>query len=60
MKHATCALIIDSGSCVNVDVASTRLVSKLALSTSPHPRPYKLQWLNDNGELLVDKQVLVS
>ena len=30
------------------------------MSTSPHPRPYKLQWLNDNGELLVDKQVVVD
>ena len=58
VKNATCSLIIDSGSCVNV--ASTRLVSKLNLPTTPHPRPYKLQWLNDNGELLVDKQVLVE
>ena len=58
VRNATCSLIIDSGSCVNV--ASTRLVSKLNLPTTPHPKPYKLQWLNDNGELLVDKQVLVD
>ncbi|GKV13634.1 hypothetical protein SLEP1_g24622 [Rubroshorea leprosula] len=25
-----------------------------------HPRPYKLQWLNDCGEIKVNKQVLVS
>jgi hypothetical protein len=58
VKHATCSLIIDNGSCVNV--ASTRLVLKLDLSTSPHRKPYKLQWLNDNGELLFDKQVVAD
>ena len=25
-----------------------------------HPRPYKLQWFNDGGEVGVTKQVLVS
>uniref|UniRef100_A0A2N9FZ94 Retrotransposon gag domain-containing protein n=1 Tax=Fagus sylvatica TaxID=28930 RepID=A0A2N9FZ94_FAGSY len=25
-----------------------------------HPRPYKLQWLNDSGEIRVNKQVLVA
>ena len=58
MKHATCSLIIDSGSCMNV--ANTCLVLKLDLSTSPHPRPYKLHWLNDNDELFVDNQVVVD
>jgi len=53
-----CSLIIDSGSCTNV--ASTRLVTKLGLKTTPHPRPYKLQWLKESVELLVDKQVLVN
>jgi len=33
-----CYLIVDSGSCINV--ASSRLVSKLNLETKPHPRPY--------------------
>ena len=53
-----CSLIIDGGSCINV--ASTRLVEKLGLKTTPHPKPYKLQWLSDNGELVVDKQVLLT
>ena len=53
-----CSLIIDGGSCTNV--ASTRLVEKLGLKTTPHPKPYKLQWLSDNGELVVDKQVLLT
>jgi len=54
----TCSLIIDGGSCTNV--ASSRLVQKLSLDTTPHPKPYKLQWLNDNGELVVNKQFLLS
>jgi len=45
------------GSCTNV--ASQRLIEKLALKTSPHPRSYKLQWLSGNGELVVDRQVLI-
>jgi len=31
----------------------------IALKTSPHPRPYKLQWLSENRELIVDRQVLI-
>lgn len=41
-------------------MASSRLVTKLELKTTLHPKPYKLQWLNEKEELLVDKQVLVS
>ncbi|RDX94053.1 hypothetical protein CR513_23607, partial [Mucuna pruriens] len=52
-----CSMIIDEGSCVNV--ASERLVKKLALLTIVHPKPYKLQWLSDKEELLVDRQVKV-
>ena len=51
-------MIIDGGSCTNV--ASVLLVEKLQLPTLKHPRPYKLQWLNDSGEVRVQKQVLVS
>ena len=53
-----CSMIIDGGSCTNV--ASTTLVEKLNLPTLKHPRPYKLQWLNDCGDVRVNKQVLVS
>ncbi|GAV91471.1 hypothetical protein CFOL_v3_34866, partial [Cephalotus follicularis] len=45
IKGRVCSLIIDSGSCTNV--AATTLVEKLNLSTTPHPSPYKLQWLSD-------------
>ena len=36
------------------------MVEKLELSTIKHPQPYKLQWLNNSGEVRVTKQVLVS
>ena len=37
------------------------MIEKLALKTSHHPRPYnyKLQWLSENGELVVNRQVLI-
>ena len=41
-------------------MASTLMVEKLGLATIKHPHPYKLQWLNDGGELKVTKQVLIS
>ncbi|XP_027357486.1 uncharacterized protein LOC113866887 [Abrus precatorius] len=50
-----CMVIIDGGSCTNV--ASARLVSKLNLVTKPHPRTYRLQWLSEDGEVQVRKQV---
>ncbi|PON41294.1 hypothetical protein PanWU01x14_290510 [Parasponia andersonii] len=36
------------------------MVKQLGLPTIRHPRPYKLQWLNDSGEGKVNKHVLVS
>ena len=53
-----CMVIVDGGSCTNV--ASARLVSKLNLATKPHPRPYKLQWLSEDGEVHVRQQVEVE
>ena len=50
-------MIIDGGSCTNV--ASTTLVEKLKLPLVKHPKSYKLQWLNECGEVKVNKQVLV-
>ena len=51
-------MIIDGGSCTNV--ARTTQVEKLGMPTSKHSRPYKLQWLNDSGEVRVNKQVFIS
>jgi hypothetical protein len=58
VKDKVCSVIIDGGSCTNV--ASLIMVEKLGLPLLKHPRPYKLQWLNDCGEIKVDKQVLVA
>ena len=58
INNKVCSMIIDEGSCTNV--ASTTLVEKLNLPTLKQPRPYKLQWLNDCGEVKVNKKVLVS
>jgi hypothetical protein len=58
VKDKVCSVIIDGGSCTNV--ASTIMVEKLGLPMVKHPRSYKLQWLNDSGEIRVNKQVLVA
>nr|GEV57679.1 hypothetical protein [Tanacetum cinerariifolium] len=44
ISERICTVIIDGGSCTNV--ASQTLVSKLNLTTEPHPLPYVIQWLN--------------
>ena len=58
VKGKVCNMIIDGGSCCNI--ASTELVNKLQLPTFLHARPYKLHWMNDCGELKVNKQVRVT
>ncbi|XP_060673912.1 uncharacterized protein LOC132804045 [Ziziphus jujuba] len=57
LQGRVCNLTIDGGSCTNV--ASEELVKKLKLKTTKHPCSYKLQWLNDCGEIKVTKQVKV-
>ncbi|XP_027158252.1 uncharacterized protein LOC113759872 [Coffea eugenioides] len=52
-----CSLIIDGGSCTNV--ASLLMVESLGLPTTRHPHPYRLQWLSEDGEVRVFKQVRV-
>jgi len=54
----TCSLIIDSGSCYNC--CSTRLVDKLNLALISHPKPYKLHWLNEDGDFKVRHQVEIK
>ncbi|KAK1687221.1 hypothetical protein QYE76_048069 [Lolium multiflorum] len=44
-----CKVIIDGGSCRNS--ASKELCTKLKLKYLPHPHPYYIQWLSDNGEM---------
>ncbi|RDX79661.1 hypothetical protein CR513_39893, partial [Mucuna pruriens] len=50
--HSRC--LVMGGSSANV--ASFRLVEKLSIPTFPHPKPYKLQWLSERGDLVVEKQ----
>jgi hypothetical protein len=57
IQNKVCSMIIDGGSCANV--ASDTLVKKLNLSCVKHPKPYRLQWLNECGEVKVTKQVLI-
>ena len=51
-------MINNGGSCTNA--MSTFLIDRLGLSTIPHPWPYKLQWLNDFGEVKVNRQYIIS
>ncbi|KAK1644218.1 hypothetical protein QYE76_062023 [Lolium multiflorum] len=53
-----CKVIIDGGSCHNL--ASKELCTKLKLKYLPHPHPYYIQWLSDNGEMKVNHMVRVE
>ncbi|XP_010519187.1 PREDICTED: uncharacterized protein LOC104798707 [Tarenaya hassleriana] len=57
VQGKVCGMIIDSGSCTNV--ASDYMVKKLGLTTEKHPHPYKLQWLNNQGEIKVSERVKI-
>ncbi|KAK1664774.1 hypothetical protein QYE76_052933 [Lolium multiflorum] len=53
-----CKAIIDGGSCRNL--ASKELCAKLKLKYLPHPHPYYIQWLSNNGEMKVSHMVRVD
>jgi len=53
INEKLCSLIVEAGSCINV--ASTRVVDKLGLPTISHTKPYKLQWLSEEEEIIVNK-----
>ena len=57
INNKVCSMIIDGGNCTNV--ASTTLIEKLKLPTLKHPRPHRLQWLNDSGEVKVTRVILL-
>nr|KYP64330.1 hypothetical protein KK1_018923 [Cajanus cajan] len=54
----TCSLIVDSGSTSNC--CSTILVDKLTLTTKPHPKPYKMQWINEKRGIVVSQQANIT
>ncbi|XP_024009449.1 uncharacterized protein LOC112084532 [Eutrema salsugineum] len=57
VQGKVCSLVIDGGSCTNV--ASESMVEKLGLKLMKRPKPYKLQSLNEAGEMEVKNQVMV-
>ncbi|KAK1646462.1 hypothetical protein QYE76_064267 [Lolium multiflorum] len=58
VPNKACKVIIDGGSCRNL--ASKELCAKLKLKYLPHPHPYYIQWLSDNGEMKVNHMVRVD
>lgn len=53
-----CHFLVDSGSCENV--ISADAVSKLNLSSEPHPFPYTLAWIQRGNSVTVDRRVHVT
>ncbi|XP_071909677.1 uncharacterized protein [Coffea arabica] len=53
-----CLMIIDSGSCANYVAAD--FVEQNHIPWTYHPKPYRLSWLNDEGEVKVTKQALIA
>jgi len=58
INNKVCSIIIGSESYDNT--ANITFVRKLNLNTIKHERPYRLQWLNDYGEVRITKWVLIS
>ena len=52
-----CLVIIDGGSCANC--VSVDFCRKAKIPTEPHPKPYKLQWLDNTEAIKVTRQAKV-
>jgi len=48
---------VDSGSCHKC--CSSKLVEKLALTATPHHKPYKLQWIKEHEGIVVKEQASI-
>ena len=57
-KGKCCKLIIDSGS--NDILVSTKMVEKLNLKRTVHPKPYRVIWLQNGHQFLVSEQCQVK
>jgi len=53
-KHTKVKNLFDLGSQVNL--TSKEIVNKLGLTTTPHHKPYSLDWVHDNAKLQVTIQ----
>ena len=58
IKGKVYRFMIDGGSCENIIAA--KAVQKLGILTVKHPKPYKLSWLKQGGEVTVPKRALIS
>ena len=58
MIDRVCSLVIDGRSSTNM--VSCSMVDRMKLPTQTHPKPYKLQWLIENDEVEVTKQVVMN
>nr|CAD1840612.1 unnamed protein product [Ananas comosus var. bracteatus] len=58
VKNKVTDAIIDPSSQKNL--ISENLVQRLGLSTTPHPHPYPLGWINNNIEMKIDRQCKVK
>jgi hypothetical protein len=57
-KDKVCNTIINSCSCENV--VSTKVVEKLQLKLERHHKPYKLNWLNQDTKVIIERSCVVS
>jgi hypothetical protein len=53
-KGTSLHFIVDSGSQKNL--ISTDVVRRLKLTTTPHPQPYTIRWLNQGHDIPVNQQ----
>nr|KYP35918.1 hypothetical protein KK1_043005 [Cajanus cajan] len=51
---------IDQSQRENLFQTKCKVLENTYLTTSPHPKPYQLHWLNEDGDLVVDQQVKVK
>ena len=58
IQGKVCHFVIDAGSCENI--VYTETVEKLGVNTEAHPKPYKLAWLKNGGEVMISKRALIS
>jgi hypothetical protein len=58
INQKSCNMMIEGGSFTNAII--TTLVEDLGMETIKHSNSYKLQWVNDCGEVKVNKQVKVT
>jgi hypothetical protein len=58
VKGTPLHFIVDSGSQKNL--ISAEVIKQLGLSTTPHPQPYNIGWLQQGGDLRVNQQCRLS